>query len=134
MQRPVVGRILRQRNKKVRFLVPSDEHVLAIRRHTHDFDPWSRCALQTESLPDRIFAGPELMRHRLIHDGNKGRVFIVVLAEGTPAKQWNSHGIEIRRVNVVVNHHRRLLARRQHVPFDVNRAPVVYRSHRHAES
>src|SRR6266436_5046315 len=58
--------------------------------------------MQVNTLADGIFASKIFLNEKLINNSNERRPFVIVHCEKAPAKQRNSHDLEIVRLHDVV--------------------------------
>ncbi len=73
-------------------------------------------ALERHPFADRVLAGPELLRHRLVDDADQRRALPVGFAEAAAAQQRDAEGSEVVRRHHVEEHRLEVLRLRRH-PF-----------------
>src|SRR5580692_9404157 len=67
-----------------------------VRDHAHNGEPASTLL---DNAADRIFLGPEFMRHRLINDDHTRSAERILLGELTPFEHWHSQSAKIIRTS-----------------------------------
>src|ERR1700730_11134706 len=95
-------------------------HVLvsAVQYDSDNFDHrWPGWPPETETLADRVFLGPEGLRHRLVDNRYGWRFLFVGIGEQPSGLQGNPQSLEITWSHGIVHDRRSLLPRRHRMPF-----------------
>ena len=87
-----------------------------------------------EALPDRILIRPIPVRHGLVHDRHAWRVFAVGWRERAASQNRHLDGLEVTRVHIVGEDHRRLTVRIGRASFRMHNLAVLVVTHGDAKS
>src|SRR5215510_2249051 len=71
--------------------------MLHVADNADDLTIKQRAHSDVEALADRVFAGEEPFRHRLIDNNHARRIFRIALGEKAASEQRNAHRFEIAR-------------------------------------